>query len=650
VRGGSVSLRGATLGSSANAARKGDELLATLGHNSGLMTQPPPPLDVEAILTPIPGDSPAGKDLRYSTLHDDIRRRRRAIQDKAQIQVAVGTGDFEFEDMFDPGGPSREETLQAICRDTVAALTHESKDLQLAAWLLEAQTRLNGFSGAASVLELIREMIDRCWATLYPLPDPDDDEPIADRVAVLEWIGARLPEWLRAIPLNDTSSGESWSLADYLEVLEREAQRRKLGPFDDARSLERFRQAMHESGREHLDRVLSTLASCREQVQSLETITDVRCVEDWIGPDGRRRQRFLVGFREIIMVLDDCARVVMGALRSTQPEPTPTDVDDTAVERVNPDERRDGRPRATPHIPDAMYSALAEFRTGSLGVAVAELTRALASSPNDRAMNVMLFTLLCFEGDFDGAGRQLDLLSVDFHAHKDSTGVERGLDIVAELVRLSDVYRNVLAAEARRRDVFHGSGLPQFLSPPPACVEAYLRLVKTLQTDKSDAAMALESIESATPAVTGELSAAADCLDNHHLWFFGFENASQPFSSIRDADDRLAAVLEVFHEAEYFWVPISQVVQLTIAGRTPLLEELWLKARLTVVDRPALDVFLPAVYIDSALHPNVKAGGGAATEWTVIDNRMVVGAGHRMFLVDGQQVRVADIGTITIAP
>src|SRR4029078_12667913 len=102
--------------------------------------------------------------------------------------------------------------------------------------------------------------------------------------------------------------------------------------------------------------------------------------------------------------------------------------------------------------------------------------------------NVMLFTLLCFEGDFDGAGRQLDLLSVDFHAHKDSTGVERGLDIVAELVRLSDVYRNVLAAEARRRDVFHGSGLPQFLSPPPACVEAYLRLVKTLQTDKSDAA------------------------------------------------------------------------------------------------------------------------------------------------------------------
>ena len=36
------------------------------------------------------------------------------------------------------------------------------------------------------------------------------------------------------------------------------------------------------------------------------------------------------------------------------------------------------------------------------------------------------------------------------------------------------------------------------------------------------------------------------------------------FSQFRDADDRVAAVLELFHGADYVWLPLAQVSHITI--------------------------------------------------------------------------------------
>ena len=38
---------------------------------------PPPVMDVAALLAPIPGDNPAGENLKYSGIYDEIREARR---------------------------------------------------------------------------------------------------------------------------------------------------------------------------------------------------------------------------------------------------------------------------------------------------------------------------------------------------------------------------------------------------------------------------------------------------------------------------------------------------------------------------------------------------------------------------------------------
>ena len=46
--------------------------------------------------------------------------------------------------------------------------TNQSKDLQLAVWLLDVQTHANGFAGAAIGVRLVRELMERYWDNLYP--------------------------------------------------------------------------------------------------------------------------------------------------------------------------------------------------------------------------------------------------------------------------------------------------------------------------------------------------------------------------------------------------------------------------------------------------------------------------------------------------
>ena len=51
------------------------------------------------------------------------------------------------------------------------ALATRSKDLQLAAWLTEAQLGREGFAGLREGLELTRALIERFWDHLHPQAD-----------------------------------------------------------------------------------------------------------------------------------------------------------------------------------------------------------------------------------------------------------------------------------------------------------------------------------------------------------------------------------------------------------------------------------------------------------------------------------------------
>jgi type VI secretion system protein ImpA len=123
------------------------------------------------LLTPIPGDNPAGANLRYE-LYDVIREARRE-------DIDAPTGGWDRE-------PKRADwTL--VAKAAADALATKSKDLQLAVWLVEASYHRESFAGFAAAVRATAQLLERFWDNLYP---PVEDGDLEMRAAPLVWLGS----------------------------------------------------------------------------------------------------------------------------------------------------------------------------------------------------------------------------------------------------------------------------------------------------------------------------------------------------------------------------------------------------------------------------------------------------------------------------
>lgn len=140
------------------------------------------------VLTPIAGDNPAGVFLRWESADTTYD----AIKDAREEEDDLPQGDWTRE--------RKTADYEAVIRLAGDALAERSKDLQLAAWLTEALTRRDGFGGLAQGLDLLRSLLEDFWETVYPPIEDDGDAEF--RAAPLVWVGDRLHETVRLIPLN----------------------------------------------------------------------------------------------------------------------------------------------------------------------------------------------------------------------------------------------------------------------------------------------------------------------------------------------------------------------------------------------------------------------------------------------------------------
>jgi type VI secretion system protein ImpA len=135
------------------------------------------PVDTEALsvlLKPIPGDNPSGKDIHYDPRYDEVREARRE-------DMALPSGGL-------PSGGKVADWPQAS-KLTRQILETESKDLQIAAWLTEAELKMKGLSGLGTGLSVLEGILDQFWETCYPALDEEDLEL---RSGPLEWVGTKL--------------------------------------------------------------------------------------------------------------------------------------------------------------------------------------------------------------------------------------------------------------------------------------------------------------------------------------------------------------------------------------------------------------------------------------------------------------------------
>jgi predicted component of type VI protein secretion system len=141
----------------------------------------------DPLLRPIPGENPAGIDLRYQRLYLHVREARRADD-------AESPGVWHF----DPKLPD----WAAAARLTSEALEHTSKDLQLAAWYTEARMHTDGFEGIAHGLEVTLGLLRNFWDVVYPEMDDGDPEM---RLGIFEWLDRVVSSGASELPVTDDS-------------------------------------------------------------------------------------------------------------------------------------------------------------------------------------------------------------------------------------------------------------------------------------------------------------------------------------------------------------------------------------------------------------------------------------------------------------
>ena len=126
-------------------------------------------LDLATLLTPIEGDNPAGVDLRQDTSPSSVYYQLKDVRTTArnsERKALNEEGETE---------PNISDWM-TIIKQAPGIIATQSKDLEVAAWLIEALARTSGFQGIKEGFELAKGLIDTFWEHLYPLIDEDGIE------------------------------------------------------------------------------------------------------------------------------------------------------------------------------------------------------------------------------------------------------------------------------------------------------------------------------------------------------------------------------------------------------------------------------------------------------------------------------------------
>jgi type VI secretion system protein ImpA len=195
-------------------------------------------LQFNQLLDPISADSPSGQDVTFSPDVDAINKARQFDDpslEQGEWVTDVKEADWDF--------------VYEKCLKLIAT---QSKDLRVAAWLVEAAAKTKQFDGLAAGFELLARLCDNYWDTLHPQIEDND---IEQRVGNIAWLLNRSVQLVKEIPLTQ-GRGTQYSWTDF-EAARARANKRKSS------------KAFYES-------TINAAQHCQKMLTELEVSLDTR--------------------------------------------------------------------------------------------------------------------------------------------------------------------------------------------------------------------------------------------------------------------------------------------------------------------------------------------------------------------------------------
>lgn len=255
-------------------------------------------------------------------------------------------------------------------------------------------------------------------------------------------------------------------------------------------------------------------------------------------------------------------------------------------------------------------------RGGRLTDGLAALQSEIRQKPADQSLRLFLFQLDCVLGRFDKALTQLQLVA----------------SMDAETMLLAQVFRQVVACEMLRREVFEGKRTPLIFGEPQEWLGLLVKANTLVAEGRFSAAAELRARAfEAAPATPGTID-------------------ERPFEWIADADSRLGPVLEAIIDGKYYWVPFFRLAKVQVVKPADLRDAVWTQAHFHWSNGGDAAGFIPARYSGTENCEDDALRLAHKTIWTEHEHESFLGLGQRMLSTDAGEYALLDCRTITLTP
>lgn len=244
---------------------------------------------------------------------------------------------------------------------------------------------------------------------------------------------------------------------------------------------------------------------------------------------------------------------------------------------------------------------------GRLSEAIEGMTARVKADPANTSARLGLFEMLCFQGDLDRASKQLDVV---------------GNTESMEFAYAVTILKKNLIAEGDRRKVLAGEMKPEFLGDDHVWAVPLLDILREGGQANADV------LDSSRPRPSGSLN-------------------DEKFADLREGDDLLARVFEVFVSGRYVWLAWSQIAKLTAAPPKTLRDTMWQPVELELSSGDRCDGIMPVLYCGSHAAEDESLRLGLATDW-VEENGMIRGVGRRVIYANGAEQDLLGIRELSV--